>query len=74
MNLSEIVISISLREIEVFLKVPMIIIIRFSENNVLGTIYIEIYQFQRRARGEHGSPYIFCLLFIKTEVKEHNLY
>ena len=39
------VISYSLRGFEVFLKVPVIIIIEFCENNVLGTIYIDIYQF-----------------------------
>ena len=32
------VISYNLRGFEVFLKVPVIIIIRFGENNVLGTI------------------------------------
>ena len=37
------VISYSLRVIELFLKVPVIIIIRFGENNVLGTIYIVIH-------------------------------
>ena len=36
------VISYSLRGIEVFLKVPVIIIIRFGENNTLGIIYIYI--------------------------------
>ena len=57
-----------------FLKVPVIIIIRFGEN-VLGTIYIDIYQFQGWAGVLHGSPYIFCLLFIKTKkVQEHDLY
>ena len=39
------VISNSLRGFEEFLKVPMIIIIRFGENYVLGTIYIDIHQF-----------------------------
>ena len=34
------VILYSLRGFEVFLKVPEIIIIRFGENNELGTIYI----------------------------------
>ena len=40
------------------LKVPVIIIIRFGENNVLGTIYIN---FERglEERGLHGTPYIF---------------
>ena len=36
------VISNSLRGFQVFLKVPVIIIIRFGENNVLGTIYIHL--------------------------------
>ena len=61
------VISYSLRGFEVFLKVPVIIIIRFGENNVLGTIYIDIYKFGG-GRGEvHGPPHIVFLLFIKTE-------
>ena len=46
MNLWEMVISYSLREIAVFLKVHVIIIIKFCENNVLGTIHIDIYKFQ----------------------------
>ena len=52
------------------------IIIKFGENNVLGTIYINIYHFPLWAGGElHGAPYIFCLLFIKTEnEQEHGLY
>ena len=37
------VIAYSLREIEVFLKVPVMITIRFGENNVLEKIYIDIY-------------------------------
>ena len=37
------VISYSLKGIEVLLKVPVIIIMRSGENNVLGTIYIDIY-------------------------------
>ena len=52
----------------------MIIIMRFDENNVLGPKYINIYQFWGW-EGLHGSPYIFCLLFIKTEkVQKHDLY
>ena len=39
------VISYSSRRFEVFLKVPVIIIIRFEKNDVLGTIYIDIYEF-----------------------------
>ena len=34
------VISYSFRGFEVFLEVPVIIIIRFSENNMLGPIWI----------------------------------
>ena len=66
----------SFRGFEVFLKVPVIIIMRFSENNVLGTIYINIYQFWGVCGGWlHGSHFIYCLLFIKTEkVQEHDLY
>ena len=36
-------ISYNLRDFEVFLKVPVIIINGFGKNNVLGTIYIDIY-------------------------------
>ena len=48
----------------------MIIIMRFGEKNVLGPKYIDIYLFQGfvgRGGGLHVPPYIFCLLFIKTE-------
>ena len=41
-NLWEIVISYSLKRIVVFLKVPMLIIIRFGENNVFGATYIDL--------------------------------
>ena len=34
---------LNLMVIEVFLNVPVIIIIRFSENNQFSTIYIDIY-------------------------------
>ena len=62
------VISYSLRGFEVFLKVPMIIIMRFGENNVLANM-------EGFAKALHGLPYICCLLFIKTEkVQEHDLY
>ena len=58
-----------------FLKVPVIIILRFGVNNVLGSKYIDIYQFRGLEGGLHGSPNIFCLLFIKTEkVQELDLY
>ena len=33
----------SFGEFEVFIKVPVVVIIRFGKNNVLGTIYILIY-------------------------------
>ena len=47
------------------------IIMRFCENNVLGHISI----LEVSGGGEHGSPYIFCLLFIEMEkVQEHDLY
>ena len=42
------VISFSLRVFEVFLKVRMIIITRFGENNVFGTIYINFGGWSRR--------------------------
>ena len=50
---------------------------RFGENNVFGPKYIDIYQFRGFVGGGglHGPPYIFGLLFIKTEtVQEHDLY
>ena len=61
--------------VEVFLKVPVIIII-FDENYVLGpNILIYINFGGERGGGLHGPPYIFSLLFIKSEkVKEHDLY
>ena len=50
----------------------MIIIMIFDENTVLGKKNIN---FEGFAVGLHGSPYIICLLFIKTEkVQEHDLY
>ena len=55
------VISYSLRRIDVFLKIPMIIIIRYGENNVLGTIYID---FRCRQGWVHGLPDI--VLFIQN--------
>ena len=55
-----------------FLKVPVIIIIRFRKNNVLGTIYIN---FGGGQGGYMVHLIFFCLLFIKTEIlQEHDLY
>ena len=46
-----------------FIKVPVIIIIRFDENNVLGTIYIQIYIFQRWAdRGTRLTRYFLFII------------
>ena len=59
-----------------FLKVSVITTMRFAENNVLGPIYIDIYQLRVWA-GEEGYMVhlTFFLLFIKTEkVQEHDLY
>ena len=56
------VISYSLRGFEVFLKVPVIIIIRFAEINVLGTIYIDIYLHFGTGWGIHGLPDI-CIVY-----------
>ena len=53
-------ISYSLRGFEVFLKIAVIIIIRFGENNLLGTIYIDIYQFW----GWAGGYMIHFIFFI----------
>ena len=62
------VISCSLRGFEVFPKEPVIISIRFFENDVLGVEgkYISIYiSISGVGGGEiHGSPYISCLQFI----------
>ena len=38
--------SYILRGFEVFLKVPVMIIIRLGENNVLGPIHVDIYRFR----------------------------
>ena len=47
-----------------FLKLPVIIIIRFGENNVLGPIFIDMSLFRGWV---HGLLYISRFLFIKTE-------
>ena len=48
---------------------------RFGENIVLGPKYIDIYEFRKEGRDVPGPPYIFYLLFKKTEeVQEHDLY
>ena len=61
--------------LEVFLKVPVMIIIRFGENNVFCPKYIDIYEFWVVWGGCTYSPDIFCLLFKKMEkVQEHDLY
>ena len=58
-----------------FLKYPEIILMRFGENNVLCPKYIDIYEFRGLRVDIHFPPYIFCLLFKKTEkVQEHDLY
>ena len=52
----------------VFLKVLVIIIMRFGENNVFGPKYIDIYQFLELVGGGcYMVTLHFCLLFIKTE-------
>ena len=58
------VISYSLMGFEAFLKVPVIIIIRFGEN-VFGPIFV--YQHVSILSVFHGLPYISSLLFIKTK-------
>ena len=49
---------------------------RFGENNVLCSKYIDIYEFWGVRGGDVRIPlYNFCLLFKKTEkVQEHDLY
>ena len=58
-----------------FLKVPVIIIIRFGKN-VLCPKYINIcMNFEWVQADVHGPLYIFCSLFKKMEkVQEHDLY
>ena len=69
-NLREIGLFHIVLEDHVFLKAPMIIIIKFGENNVLWQ-YILIWGF---AEGIVGLPYISCFLFIKIEkLQEHDL-
>ena len=51
------------------------IIMRFGENNVLCRKYINIYEFLGVEGDVHIPPYIFFLLFKKTEkVQDHDLY
>ena len=49
---------------------------RFGENNVICPKYIDIYAFReerRRTEGDGGDPpFIFCLLFKKTEKVQIN--
>ena len=63
---------------EVFLKVLVIIILSFGENNVLEQKYIDIYRFQGFAEGGGAGvlgPTYFFFLFIQTEkVQEHDLF
>ena len=60
------VISYSLRGFDVVLKVPVIIIIRFGEKNVLGTIYIDIYQFGGWVGEVHSPPHIILFIIHKN--------
>ena len=53
----------------------MIIIMKFGENNVLCLKYINIYEFLGVGGDVHIPPYIFSLLFKKTEkVQDYDLY
>ena len=54
--------------------VPVIIIIRFCENNVRNNVYQYILISCVGGNGVHGSPDIVCVLFIKTNLQEHDLY
>ena len=56
------------RGLEEFLKIPVIIIIPFGENE-FEQIHIDMYQFRGWAGWVHGLPYISSLLFIKTKIK-----
>ena len=55
---------------------PVITIMRFGENNVLCPKYIDkhIWILGGMEGDIHGPPYIFCLLFKKTEKVEEYLY
>ena len=67
------VISYSLRGFTVFLNVPVIIIIRFGEHNLLGTIYIN-FGGGRRLGVINWFTLKKKLLFIKTEkLQEHEI-
>ena len=72
------VISYSLRRFEVFLKVPVVIMIRFGENNVLGPIYIDIYINFDVGLGGGGRTWftltLLCVLFIKKTKNYKRLY
>ena len=54
---------------EVFLKVPMIIIMRFSKKNVLCPIYIDIYEFRGGVRGGHTWSTVHFLFIIPINRK-----
>ena len=51
----------------VFLKVPVIIIVRFGGNNVLCPKYMNIYEFRGVWGDVYIPPYIFCLLLKKQK-------
>ena len=52
---------------EVFLKVPVIIIIRFDKIMCLGQYVYIFIDFGDGWRGKHGFPFIFNFLFIKMK-------
>ena len=57
-------ISHGLGGVEVFLKVPVLIIFRVGENNVLGQIYIDIYIYLFCVRaGEACTVYLTFLVY-----------
>ena len=59
-----------------FLKVPVIIIMRFGDNNVLCVKYINIYEF-RGVRGGRTYTTVHFLFIIKKKTKkvqEHDIY
>ena len=61
------VISYSLREFEVFLKVPMIIIIVFHGNNVFMDNKYRYISISGVCGGVHGSSYISRCIVRKSE-------
>ena len=57
-----------------FLKVPVIIIMRFGENIVLGLKYINMYEFWREGCTYSTIHFLFIIKKKTEKVQEHGLY